>query len=181
MLKLLKIIKDVGTATVAYPAKPMDLPSGFRGKPQYDSQKCITCAACTIACPSNALTMETDVANGTRTWQFFAGRCIFCGRCEEVCPTHAVVLSDMFELAVFNRNDLFERGTFKLASCRKCDRPFAPQKEIDYVMDLLAQAGGSQEEIESRREQFETCPECKRRASITNINLSKYLESEKKV
>lgn len=184
MLKLFKIIKEVGTATVAYPDKPIDLPQGFRGKPHYDPQKCISCAACTTACPANALTMETDLNNETRTWQIFVGRCIFCGRCEEVCPTHAIVLSDMFEMAVFTRNDLYERATFKLTRCKQCDQPFAPQKEIDYVMDLLAQAGGSQESIESRRAQFETCPECKRRANISykgNGSLNRYLGTEKKV
>ncbi len=32
-------------------------------------------------------------------------RCIFCGYCEEACPTDAVQLKDMFELAVYDRNE----------------------------------------------------------------------------
>lgn len=183
MLKLLKIIRQTGDVTTKYPFEPIDLPQGFRGKPEYNPEQCIACAACTVACPANALTMETDVESGTRTWQLFVGRCIFCGRCEEVCPTHALVLSNNFELAVFNKADLYERATFKLARCRVCDEPFAPQKEVDYAMALLVHSGLGVEEVESRREQFETCPQCKRRENIvdkSNVAMSFRLKTERK-
>ncbi|MBJ7220275.1 MULTISPECIES: hydrogenase 4 subunit H [unclassified Brenneria] len=168
MLKLFKTILQTGNSTVKYPFKPLDLPAGFRGKPQYDAAQCIACAACTMACPANALTMETDVADGTRTWQLFLGRCIFCGRCEEVCPTRAIVLSQEFEMAVSNKADLYQRATFTLLDCRVCHRPFAPQKEVDYTMALLKQSGMSADEVESQRPRFETCPECKRKQNMNN-------------
>ena len=46
-------------------------------------QQCIGCAACVNARPSNALTVEIDLATNQLAWQFNLGRCIFCGRCEE--------------------------------------------------------------------------------------------------
>lgn len=179
MLKLLKILAKTGDVTVKYPFKPLDLPDGFRGKPKYQPDQCIACAACTTACPANALTMETDLKSGTRTWQLFVGRCIFCARCEEVCPTRAIELSQEFELAVTNKQDLYETAIFSLTSCRVCRRYFAPQKEIDYVMALLVQSGMDINEIESRREQFETCPDCKRRQNVVgeeNVILSQNIE-----
>lgn len=87
MFKLLKTILNVGDTTVKYPFKPYDVCQDFRGKPEYNAEQCIACAACTMACPANALTMNTDAASGERVWALFLGRCIFCGRCEEVCPT----------------------------------------------------------------------------------------------
>lgn len=168
MLKLLKIIKKVGDTTVKYPFKPLELPQGFRGKPHYEADQCIACGACTVACPANALTMETNVKSGERVWQLFVGRCIFCGRCEEVCPTRAIVLSQEFELAVMNKADLYEKATFSLTSCRVCNRVFAPQKEIDYTMALLVHAGESIEEVEAKREQFETCPACRHQQNMVN-------------
>ncbi len=72
----------------------------FRGKPEQNPQQCIGCAAYIDACPSNALTVETDCATGELAWEFNLGRCIFCGRCEEVCPTAAIKLSQEYELAV---------------------------------------------------------------------------------
>ncbi|MEC5344523.1 hydrogenase 4 subunit H [Brenneria populi] len=179
MLKLFKTILKAGDSTVKYPFKPLDVAAGFRGKPQYDAKQCIACAACTMACPANALTMETDVVGGTRTWQLFLGRCIFCGRCEEVCPTRAIVLSQEFEMAVASKADLYQRATFDLLNCRVCRRPFAPQKEVEYAMALMAQSGLSAQEVESRRAHFETCPECKRKQNMVNkdnVTLSRYVQ-----
>ncbi|AJJ11068.1 4Fe-4S dicluster domain protein [Yersinia rohdei] len=166
MLKLFKTILKVGDTTVKYPFKPLEVSAGFRGKPQYDAEQCIACGACTMACPANALTMETDIANSTRQWQLFLGRCIFCGRCEEVCPTRAIVLSQEFELAVFSKADLYQRANFTLAHCQQCHQPFAPKKEVDYVMALLVHSGMSAQEIEQQRPHFETCPACKRKQNI---------------
>ena len=166
MLKLFKTILKAGEATLKYPFAPMPVCDHFRGKPEHQAEQCIACAACTVACPANALTMSTDVEAGTRTWQLFLGRCIFCGRCEEVCPTKAIVLSQEFELAVGNKNDLYQNATFKLANCTCCEKPFAPEKEIEYTVDLLKQTGMSAEAVEANRELLQTCPDCKRKQSV---------------
>lgn len=178
MLKLFNIIRKAGNSTVKYPFQPLEVPSGFRGKPDYNAEQCIACGACTVACPANALTMETDVAGGTRTWQLFLGRCIFCGRCEEVCPTRAIVLSQEFEMAVADKADLYQRATFTLLNCQACHRPFAPQKEVEYAVALLRQSGMTEEDAAARRAQFATCPECKRKQNMNqkdNVALSLYL------
>jgi formate hydrogenlyase subunit 6/NADH:ubiquinone oxidoreductase subunit I len=166
MFKLLKTVIKTGEATTRYPFAPLTVSPGFRGKPEYDATQCIACGACTIACPANALSMATDVEQGTRTWELFLGRCIFCARCEEVCPTRAIALSPEFELAVGNKEDLYQRATFTLTNCRDCGRPFAPSKEIDYAMALLVNSGLPEAEVGAQRAHFETCPECKRLQSI---------------
>ncbi|WP_084536841.1 formate hydrogenlyase complex iron-sulfur subunit [Azospirillum halopraeferens] len=162
MIKLLKIILKAGEATAKYPFAPLPISPNFRGKPEYDAKDCMACGACTIACPANALSMETDPDAGTRTWSIFYGRCIFCARCEEVCPTGAIELSDDFELAVFNRDDLFKSATFALAPCRCCGTPFVARKEVDYVIELLVHQGLPREAAEQRRGFYETCPDCRR-------------------
>lgn len=81
MLKLLKTIMRAGTATVKYPFAPLEVSPGFRGKPDLMPSQCIACGAC--ACPANALTIQTDDQQNSRTWQLYLGRCIYCGRCEE--------------------------------------------------------------------------------------------------
>ncbi|AFJ48515.1 hydrogenase 4 subunit H [Shimwellia blattae] len=182
MLKLLKTIRDAGVATVKYPFKPLEVCADFRGKPEYDPQQCIACGACTVACPANALTMETHPEDGTRTWQLFLGRCIFCGRCEEVCPTRAIVLSPDFELAVTNKPDLYNRATFSLLECRECHQPFTAGKALEYAMALLVQSGIDEATVEEMRPQFETCPTCKQRQNLFNngsTNLSYHVGERK--
>ncbi len=169
MIKLIKEIFQVGEATIAYPFAPIPLSPGFRGKPVHAPEACVACAACCIACPSNALSMSNDTRQGTRTWSICYGRCIFCGRCEEVCPTSAISLTPDFELAVMKKEDLISRAHFKLSPCRVCGRFFAPAKEIEYALSLLKQAGLPPDEIEGRREALETCPECKRLRDVPKV------------
>lgn len=181
MLKLFKTILKAGEATTQYPFAPAEVSPGFRGKPELDAQRCIACGACTIACPANALSMTTDVAAGTRTWQLFLGRCIFCARCEEVCPTHALALTSDFELSVANKEDLYQRATFRLQECAACGKPFAPQKEVEYAMELLVAAGNTRESVEDRRAHYQTCPECKRKQAMnhpTQPDMGRYINQE---
>jgi formate hydrogenlyase subunit 6/NADH:ubiquinone oxidoreductase subunit I len=169
MIKLFRQVLKVGEATIPYPFEPLSIAPGFRGKPQHNPEACIACAACTIACPSNALGMSNDSARGIRTWSFCVGRCIFCGRCEEVCPTGAISLSPEFELAVMKKADLDSHANFKLSACHVCHRYFAPAKEIDYVLSLLKQAGLPEDQLQDRRALLETCPECKRRQGVQDV------------
>lgn len=168
MFKLFKMIARVGDATVKYPFKPLEVSPGFRGKPELDPEQCIACGACTMACPANALTMETRPEENARVWQLFIGRCIYCGRCEEVCPTRAIRLSQDFELAVTRKEDLYVRATFRLQHCTTCQRPFAPEKSVGLAMALLEQSGTTPAAMAAMHEQFMTCPACKRRAALSN-------------
>ena len=169
MFKLLKDALRTGSVTVGYPFAPFEASTGFRGKPEYNPKDCIACAACTMVCPSNALGMATDPDAGTRTWSFFLGQCIFCARCQEVCPTGAIALSPQFELAVTSRADLFTSATFQLTSCRVCGTPFAPTKEIEYVLSLVVHDGLPPEAVEERRATLETCPRCKRHQDVPRV------------
>ena len=60
MFTFIKKVIKTGTATSAYPLEPIAVDKNFRGKPEQNPQQCIGCAACVNACPSNALTVETD-------------------------------------------------------------------------------------------------------------------------
>lgn len=62
MFTFIKKVIKTGTATSSYPLEPIAVDKNFRGKPEQNPQQCIGCAACVNACPSNALTVETDLA-----------------------------------------------------------------------------------------------------------------------
>ncbi|ELR63872.1 Formate hydrogenlyase complex 3 iron-sulfur protein [Photobacterium marinum] len=181
MFKLLKTVIKTGESTEKYPFAPLAVSPDFRGKPELNASQCISCGACTRACPANALIMENDEANGTRRWELSLARCIYCGRCEEVCPTHAIKLSEDFELAVTKKSDLYEEAVFSLANCRECGRPFVARKLLDYALDMLAESGDTGELLEQRRHQLETCPSCRRTNNMLdaeNLCHQRYLEEE---
>ena len=169
MLKLFREVLKVGQATIPYPFVQVEVSPGFRGKPEYNPEQCIACAACTIACPPNALTMETDLELGKRTWSIFYGRCIYCARCEEVCPTGAIKLGYDYELASFSRADLIIRADFRLAACVVCGIYFASAKEVDHVLALLDQAGLPRDEAADRKALLSACPECRRKIDLPKV------------
>lgn len=91
MFTFIKKVIKTGTATSSYPLEPIAVDKNFRGKPEHNPQQCIGCAACVNACPSNALTVETDLATNELAWQFNLGRCIFCNSPALHCVTAAFV------------------------------------------------------------------------------------------
>jgi hydrogenase-4 component H len=169
MLKLLREVLRVGEATVSYPFAPAEVMPGFRGKPHHDPELCIACAACAIACPSNALELSNDFDQGIRTWSLFMGLCVYCARCEEVCPTGSITLSHDFELAVMNREDLYDRSDYKLAACLKCGKYFAPAKEIDFMFALMQNSSLPKQNLADARILLEICPTCKRENDIPKL------------
>lgn len=74
MFTFIKKVIKTGTATHAYPLEPMPVDKNFRGKPEHTPQQCIGCAACVNACPSNALTVEIDLATNQLAWQSKASK-----------------------------------------------------------------------------------------------------------
>ncbi len=116
MLKILKRVLTSGVATSSYPATIAEAPKGLRGKPVIDYARCNACDTCSAACPTRAITVETENASapdgpGGKLLSINYGHCIFCGECEATCP-EAIHLTQEFELGTVRKSALTTRARF---------------------------------------------------------------------
>jgi hydrogenase-4 component H len=125
--------------TSKFPHQPHTPFEGFRGKPEVDDQQCVGCETCANVCPSNAITIEDDREGGVRIITRNFGKCIFCGMCERHCITgKGVVLSDkIFDLAVFDRNQVIEKQEKALVVCKHCNAIITTEEHIHFIHKKL--------------------------------------------
>lgn len=89
-----KFLEEVGAGRAEI-IPPIDVPNGFRGKIQYDKEKCIGCKLCLKVCPSEAIEFkETD-----KKIKIYLARCTFCSQCNDICPVKCLSMSNEFLLA----------------------------------------------------------------------------------
>jgi NADH-quinone oxidoreductase subunit I len=79
-------------------------------------EKCVGCELCAWACPADAIYVEGGDNTATeryspgerygKVYQINYLRCIFCGLCIEACPTRSLTMSNEYELALDNRQEL---------------------------------------------------------------------------
>ena len=77
---------------------PVETPPGFRGKIQYDKEKCIGCQLCLKVCPSEAIEFKPE----EKKIKIYLARCTFCSQCNDICPTNCLSMSNEFLLADSN-------------------------------------------------------------------------------
>lgn len=74
---------------------PVEAPEGYRGKIQYDREKCIGCQLCIKVCPSGAIEFKPE----SKKIKVYLARCTFCAQCNEICPVNCLSMSKEFLLA----------------------------------------------------------------------------------
>lgn len=111
--------------TEQYPMQRPQVAERYRGAPRLNVNPdtnetlCIACDLCAVACPENLIVVSSERNPQTRrkeltNFTYDLSRCMFCGLCEDACPTDALELTQDFELASYNRqNMIWDRKTLE--------------------------------------------------------------------
>jgi len=89
-----KFLEEVGVGHAEI-VPPIDVPKGFRGKIQYDKDKCTGCKLCIKVCPSEAI----EFIEENKKIKIYLSRCTFCSQCNDICPFKCLSMSNEFLLA----------------------------------------------------------------------------------
>ena len=93
-----QFLKDAGSGKVDI-IPPLDVPDGYRGKIQYDKEKCTGCKLCLKVCPSEAIEFKEK----EKKIKIYLSRCTFCSQCNDICPVKCLTMSKDFLLADSNK------------------------------------------------------------------------------
>ena len=122
---LLELLKGMGVVfkhifikpvTRLYPFEKPVITSSSRGlhtlmrDEDTGNERCVGCSLCVKICPSGVIHMVTSKGEMNQKrideYEIDISRCAFCGLCVDVCPKSAIIMSDRFELAVYDKKNL---------------------------------------------------------------------------
>ena len=145
-LPKLRELKEAVTAVVSprfttrFPATPCVVPERYRGKPEFDTDRCVGCGACVNVCPTKALTQvdEIDGDRPLRTIKLRYDTCIFCANCQDGCTTDGgIKLSNQWDLAGLDRESMAETHEYDLQLCEKCGAVVGTKKHLVWLCEKL--------------------------------------------
>lgn len=112
----------VPSVTIQYPSVKVPLPERVRNRLYVNMDDCIGCDQCARACPVNCITIETvkslpeedlgKTSNDKKKalwvtkFDIDIAKCCYCQLCVFPCPTECIYMTDVYEFAEFERNNL---------------------------------------------------------------------------
>jgi len=97
--------------TIQYPEQRRAYSSRYRGQHYIKAvngvENCTACMLCPTVCPADCIHIEAgereDKEKYPVKFDIDILRCCFCGFCEEACPKDAIKLSNIYEMADYER------------------------------------------------------------------------------
>lgn len=187
----IKVLFVEGPYTSKFPKEMTVPPDEFRGKPEFNSELCIGCGACSQVCPARAIEIADDLEGGKRTLNLRYDICIFCGQCHQHCTTvDGIDYSTEYDLASLDRSEMVESVEKELVVCEMCGKVAGTKDHLHWIakrlgsiaysnptlilasMDSLSQKEAIHARTEGRRTTREDifrqlCPDCRRKVYLT--------------
>ena len=126
--------------TLNYPEEKTPKSPRFRGlhalrRYPNGEERCIACKLCEAVCPALAITIDStqrdDGSRRTTRYDIDLFKCIYCGFCEESCPVDSIVLTDIHEFHMEEREESVVTKTQLLAIGDRFEEQIATNRQQD--------------------------------------------------
>jgi ferredoxin len=139
------------------PVDVVPLPEGAPfGTVELNVEGCTLCLACVSACPTGALSADTE----RPMLRFTEDACVQCGLCKATCPEKVITLRPQldFRAATASARVLKEEDPFE---CVRCGKPFGVRSTIERVAAKLEGKHWMFKGSASRLEVLKMCEDCR--------------------
>ncbi len=134
---LLALMPDGKSLTVEHSASPL-------GLLELDTDRCTVCGACSITCPTDALSLEEGTS--AIVLKHDPQRCVGCDRCTTVCPEDAIAVRSGIDLRRL-RAGVIEVMRAERERCMVCGANLPPAPMRRRLRELLPQLGDAPPEL----------------------------------
>jgi len=145
--------------TVMIPRETLELPDGYRGIHEINTDTCIGCGLCGKICPNKAIDYVFPEGKNPYDPKNFRlrrpaidlGHCMFCALCEEVCPTNSIKLTKEFQLYGKKRIDLI-RLPYELESRKEKRKEYSRDERAKMLIstELISRISPEVKQIEEK-------------------------------
>ena len=134
--------------TIQYPDVKVQLPQRVRNRLFVNMDDCIGCDQCSRACPVSCIELETvkstpgedlgTTSNGKKKalwvtkFDIDIAKCCYCQLCVFPCPTECIYMTDVYEFAEYERENLvyrFATLTDNEVNEKKCELRKIPSRK----------------------------------------------------
>ncbi|MBN2620441.1 4Fe-4S dicluster domain-containing protein [candidate division WOR-3 bacterium] len=124
----------LGPYTSKFPFKPSPAAPTFRGKIEFNVDKCVLCGACVEVCPAKARAQVDDKVKRIRREIHFQERCIYCGQCVAYCTTkQGIAHTQEYDLAQI-KNEGYDNAIEKeLILCERCGEVITTRAHLLWI------------------------------------------------
>ena len=107
---------------------PIEPQGYFRGRLDYDKERCIGCKLCIRVCPANAI----EFLEEEKKIQIHVDRCCYCSQCTEICPVKCLSMSKEYLISSYDRKAQIVRDS---GPTKKKEEDIVVESAVKYEVD----------------------------------------------